>query len=167
MSKCYDNPEYDKIDDNLQNTWKQSKYIEPKQEGYICPHTKIQCDDECCVSAEDCHITSSLASGIVEPKQEYQSECICENSCRGFVNVKCKQLKKQETLEEAVESVYNEFPLRSESLNELAKENFIKGANWMEKRMFSKEDMIAIVEKSRKTGLSAEYLLLTEQFKKK
>ncbi len=26
---------------------------EPKQEGYICPHTKIQCDDECCVSAED------------------------------------------------------------------------------------------------------------------
>ena len=40
-----------------------------KQEGYICPHTKIQCDDECCVSAKDCHITSSLASGIVEPKQ--------------------------------------------------------------------------------------------------
>ena len=36
-----------------------------------------------------------------EPKQEYKSECICENSCRGFVNVKCKQLKKQETLEEA------------------------------------------------------------------
>jgi hypothetical protein len=31
MSKCYDNPEYDKIDDNLQNTWKQSKYVEPKQ----------------------------------------------------------------------------------------------------------------------------------------
>jgi hypothetical protein len=44
-----------------------------KQEGYICPHTKIQCDDECCVSAEDCHITFSLASGMVdcdEPKQE-------------------------------------------------------------------------------------------------
>ena len=32
MSKCYDNPEYDKIDDNLQNTWKQSKYVEPEQE---------------------------------------------------------------------------------------------------------------------------------------
>jgi hypothetical protein len=32
-----------------------------------------QCDDECCVSAEDCHITSSLASGTVdceEPKQD-------------------------------------------------------------------------------------------------
>ena len=47
------------------------------QEGYICPHTKIQCDDECCVSAEYCHITSSLASGIVdceEPKQDFTEE---------------------------------------------------------------------------------------------
>ena len=40
----------------------------PKQ-GYICPQTKIQCDDECCVSAEDCHIKASI--GILsEPKQE-------------------------------------------------------------------------------------------------
>ena len=37
----------------------------------------------------------------------------------------------------------------------------------LQKRSYSEEDMIAIVEKSRKTGLSAEYLLLTEQFKKK
>ena len=42
---------------------------EPKQESYICPHTKIQCDDECCVSAEDCHIKASL-SILSEPKQE-------------------------------------------------------------------------------------------------
>lgn len=34
MSKCYDNPEYDKRDNNLQNTWKQSTYIEPKQVKY-------------------------------------------------------------------------------------------------------------------------------------
>ena len=45
--------------------------------------------------------------------------------------------------------------------------SFIKGAEWQAERMYSEEDMIAIVEKSRKTGLSAEYLLLTEQFKKK
>jgi hypothetical protein len=41
---------------------------------------------------------------------------------------------KQETIEEAAESVYNEFPLRSESLNELAKGNFIKGAKWQQER---------------------------------
>ena len=24
--------------------------------GYICPKTTKQCDDECCVSADECHI---------------------------------------------------------------------------------------------------------------
>jgi len=39
------------------------------KEGYICPQTKKQCDDECCVSAEDCHIKASI--GILsESKQE-------------------------------------------------------------------------------------------------
>jgi hypothetical protein len=38
---------------------------------------------------------------------------------------------------------------------------------WQQKRMYSKEEVIAIVEKSRETGLTAEYLLLTDQFKKK
>jgi hypothetical protein len=33
-------------------------------------------------------------------------------------------------------------------------------------KMYSEEEVIAIVEKSRETGLTAEYLLLTEQFKK-
>ena len=42
----------------------------------------------------------------------------------------------------------------------------IEGAKWMQERMFSDEEVIAIVEKSRETGLTAEYLLLTEQFKK-
>jgi hypothetical protein len=35
------------------------------------------------------------------------------------------------------------------------------------KRMYSEEEVIKIVEKSRETGLTAEYLLLTKQFKKK
>jgi hypothetical protein len=40
------------------------KIIIPKEEhklethGYICPQTKVQCDDECCVSVENCHIES-------------------------------------------------------------------------------------------------------------
>lgn len=64
---------------------------EPKQEtqGYICPQTKKQCDDECCVSAEDCHIEASF--GIIsdcEPsKHETFEEVVkplmkwlCENT---------------------------------------------------------------------------------------
>ena len=41
------------------------------------------------------------------------------------------------------------------------------GAEWQSERMYTEEEVIAIVEKSRATGLTAEYLLLTEQFKKK
>ena len=71
---------------------------------------------------------------------------------------------KQSTLEEAAEKYVEDS---SHELYELRKESFIDGAKWQAERMYSEEDMIAIVEKSRKTGLSAEYLLLTEQFKKK
>jgi hypothetical protein len=42
----------------------------------------------------------------------------------------------------------------------------IEGAKWQAERMYSEEEVIAIVEKSRETGLTAKYLLLTEQFKK-
>jgi hypothetical protein len=58
------------------------KQEESEQESYICPHTKIQCDDECCVSAEDCHIISSLATGMVdckEPKQETPAYVLISN----------------------------------------------------------------------------------------
>ncbi len=64
-------------------------------------------------------------------------------------------------LEEAALKLYPDDWDRREKLA------FIEGANWQAERMYSEEDMIAIVEKSRETGLTAEYLLLTEQFKKK
>jgi hypothetical protein len=41
------------------------------EEGYICPHTKKQCDDECCVNAENCHIKASIGV-LSEPKQDLE-----------------------------------------------------------------------------------------------
>jgi hypothetical protein len=79
---------------------------ESKQEGYICPHTKIQCDDECCVSAEDCHITSSLASGMVD----------CDEP-------------KQETLEKAANNWVTQPVIGTK------RESFIAGAKWQFERM--------------------------------
>jgi len=74
-----------------------------------------------------------------------------------------KEEPKQETVEEVAE--------KSTQLwfnnNDFTKELFIAGAKWQAERMYSKEEVIAIVEKSRETGLTAEYLLLTDQFKKK
>jgi hypothetical protein len=71
---------------------------------------------------------------------------------------------KQETLEEAAENYAKQFDYAEDSSPQL---DFIEGAKWQEERMYSEEEVIAIVEKSRETGLTAEYLLLTEQFKKK
>ena len=62
-----------------------------KQEtlGYICPTTKKQCDDECCVSAEDCHIEASfdIISDCEEPKQEIKQtavECLEQEIFRRY-----------------------------------------------------------------------------------
>ena len=44
---------------------------------------------------------------------------------------------------------------------------YISELEKQQERMYNEEEVIKIVEKSRVTGLTAEYLLLTEQFKKK
>ena len=79
---------------------------------------------------------------------------------------------KEETLEEVAESRFGTDmdSIRGSSVYDLntdLKRGFIEGAKWQAGRMYSEEDVIKIVEKSIETGLTAEYLLLTEQFKKK
>jgi hypothetical protein len=85
---------------------------EPKQESYICPKTNIQCDDECCVSAEDCHIISSLATGMVD----------------------CKE-PKQETLEEGFDRIYKEL-----DFSEFDFASFKLGVKWQQEQMEKLKD---------------------------
>jgi hypothetical protein len=70
----------------------------------------------------------------------------------------------KETLEEAAINYAKQFDYAEDSSPQI---DFIEGGKWQQERMYSEEEVIAIVEKSRETGLTAEYLLLTEQFKKK
>jgi hypothetical protein len=76
-------------------------------------------------------------------------------------------MKNKETLEEAA---FN-FTAGRSVKEVYSKMDFINGAKfgakWQQEKMYSEEEVIAIVEKSRETGLTAEYLLLTEKFKKK
>lgn len=87
---------------------------------------------------------------------------------------------KQETIEEAAERLqkdkYGVFisknaDVKGQAVIDTAKSAFLsgmkEGTKWQAKRMYSEKEVIAIVEKSRETGLTAEYLLLTEKFKKK
>jgi len=84
-----------------------------------------------------------------------------------------KEELKQETLEEASKDyIENTMKFSFNSLDTKTQANrMLKcaefGAKWQQERMYSEEEVIKIVEKSRETGLTAEYLLLTEQFKKK
>ena len=71
---------------------------------------------------------------------------------------------KQETLEEAIKSYCEKEYSTPKPLGICI--DFAKlGANWQAERMYSEEEVIAIVEKSRATGLTAEYLI--EQLKNK
>jgi hypothetical protein len=87
---------------------------------------------------------------------------------------------KKETLEEAAERlqkdkygifISKDAEVKGQLVIDTARAAFLsgmtEGAKWQAERMYSEEEVIAIVEKSRETGLTAEYLLLTEQFKKK
>ena len=83
---------------------------------------------------------------------------------------------KQETLKEAAEKYINDDLDLYESLVDghisynigidLLNKLFTAGAKWQQERMYSEEEVKAIVNKVRETGLTVEYLLLTEQFKK-
>jgi len=96
---------------------------------------------------------------------------------KNYMSLKGALEPKQETLEEAAETwVNNRFTKQicgDKSYPDIyaSKKSIIEShiifAKSQGKIMYSEEDVIAIVEKSRETGLTAEYLLLTEQFKKK
>ena len=95
---------------------------ESKQEtqGYICPQTKIQCDDECCVSAEECHIEQSI--GVISD---------CE--------------PKQETLEEAAYRLASE---KFEPKHIGFMLGVIEGAKWQAERMYSEEEVRGLIIKA-------------------
>jgi hypothetical protein len=85
-------------------------------------------------------------------------------------------MKNKETLTEAAEKYINDDLDLYESLVDghisynigidLLNKLFTAGAKWQQERMYSEEEVKAIVNKVRETGLTVEYLLLTEQFKK-
>jgi hypothetical protein len=109
--------------------------------------------------------------GVEVEKQmlcDYCGQEHCDNfRCRGYKDsvwyeiIIPREEPKQDTIEEAADNWVRKPVIGTK------RESFIAGANWQAERMYSEEEVIKIVEKSRETGLTAEFLLLTEQFKKK
>ena len=161
---------------------------EPKQENYTCPHAKIQCDDECCVSAEDRHIEAGfgIISDCESPKEESKQEIDMSKYISGIDPI------VEETLEEVAERYYpiNNtgsmfMPTTHESNNNFKQKGFIAGAKsdaardyWFEKfqqeqdkNKYSEEEAKTIwragQEYWKTSGESITFEELIEQFKKK
>ena len=97
-----------------------------------------------------------------------------EQVARDLQEMREKSITRDLTLEEAAEEFYSEqskaYEDEIEPMFDISRylvSGFIEGAKWQQKRNYSEEEVKAIVNKVRETGLTVEYLLLTEQFKKK
>jgi hypothetical protein len=115
-----------------------------------------------------------LSYKIIIPQEEPKQEShICKycNAETTQPDDECYAKPKQETLEEAAEKYAEENAkdgnISYHNLYAPLEYAFRNGAKWMAEQMYSEKEVIEIVEKSRATGLTAEYLILTEQFKKK
>jgi hypothetical protein len=71
---------------------------------------------------------------IIIPR-EYESECICDIKCRGFVNVKCKK-PKQVTMSEAIKQVISK-KLKQETLEEAAERFYPEIEQWTDRHIFN------------------------------
>ena len=117
-------------------------------EIYRCPATN---DNEYCrhdiISAINFgaklqqEITYSEELEKEQPKHEYQSECICDTECRGFVNVKCKK-PKQETLEEFINEELEDVFFTNISKRKEAERLIEMGAKWQQERSYSEEEVL-------------------------
>ena len=125
-------------------------------------------EEQCTCKKHDpycCHIHGSCPTCVKkeEPKQETIGKQFYETA-----DMVISVIRNKQTLEEAAKRLY---PINGEYFDKefymVRRIAFIEGAKWMQERMYSEEEVIKIVEKSRVAGLTAEYLLLTEQFKKK
>ena len=115
------------------NQLQQVEELRQETQGYICPQTKKQCDDECCVSAEHCHIEASfgIISDCEQPKQETLEDYVLDSD-------EHNNLKSSD-------GTYLNFYRQSELLLKGAK----LGAKWQQeqnKKLYSGEDMIEFAD---------------------
>jgi hypothetical protein len=101
-----------------------------KQESYICPHTKIQCDDECCVSAENCNIDDN------ELEYPISDDCEEVKNWDSFVEQKNKELE--------IEKLAGNYALNrgiSEGIEQRMIDGFVAGYNKAKETLYTEEQI--------------------------
>ena len=101
-----------------------SKGSDETKGGYICPATKVQCDDECCVSAKDCHIQASEGILSESPQIEISDEEIEEASEQEYD-------QQSKSYEDDITDPFYNYP-------KYLKIGFIDGVKWYREQLKQK-----------------------------
>ena len=126
-------------------------YARPKQESYICPHTNVQCDDECCVSAENCNIDND------ELEYPISEDCEAVKNWDSFVEQKNNQLE----VEKLAEEVYGK------GVNYDYEEGYVDGYNKAKETLYSEIEVLQVLLRLQQTESYDNLYEWFEQFKKK
>ena len=105
-----------------------------KQESYICPHTNVQCDDECCVSAENCNIDND------ELEYPISEDCEAVKNWDSFVEQKNNQLEVEKLAEKQSEILgWGKYEGLSEQNG--FKDAYINGYNKAKETLYTEEQV--------------------------
>ena len=114
-----------------------------KQESYICPHTNVQCDDECCVSLENCNINND--------KLEYpiSDDCEAVMNWDSFVEQKNAELEIERLAEISSELQEATYTLPHKTTY---KHGFIDGYKKAKETLYTEEQVIKAIDMARLQG---------------
>jgi predicted nucleotide-binding protein (sugar kinase/HSP70/actin superfamily) len=116
-------------------------------QGYICPITKIQCDDECCVSAENCHIKASIG---------YISEdCEAVKNWDSFVEQKNNELEIEKLAEISSELQEATYTIQHKTTY---KHGFIDGYNKAKETLYTEEQVKEVIEMAYVFGQAGHFV---------
>ena len=193
MSKCYDNPDYDDSESNIQNTWNQHPKVEQERKKNFYCGDEVDYDDKCLEQCDRCVDATGVDYGYL-PEEETKCYCGHTTTCDcGPEDSKQNIIDMMEGDEELglydeiqPEQVWNEEKKKGikqliqdhkkETLKEAAErlfpnkmeeyDIFLIGARWQQERMYSEEDMREAFKYGRMWDMTS-FEEWFEQFKKK
>jgi len=86
MSKCYDNPDYDDSESNIQNTWNQHPKVEQERKKNFYCGDEVDYDDKCLEQCDRCVDATGVDYGylpeeaaVINYKKLYEGEPLTQD----------------------------------------------------------------------------------------
>ena len=189
MSKCYDNPDYDDSESDIQNTWNQHPKVEQERKKNFYCGDEVDYDDKCLEQCDRCVDATGVDYGYL-PEEETKCYCghttTCDCGPEDSKQTIIDMMKGDEELglydEIQPEQIWNEEKKKGikqliqdhkqETLKEAAErlfpnkmeeyDIFLIGARWQQERMYSEEDMKSAFEVGFSIGYERDVHAINE-----